>query len=345
VIRSLAVLALLSGIPAAAQSAVDLPLQRALDSLVSARGLDAGIAVVEARGGSRAAVNGNRRYTMMSVYKLPIGVSLLRRVARGELSLDDSVVLRPSDRRLGPARDPLSRRITAAGLRLPLREVLRAMLEESDNTASDYLLRRLTPAVVTRETAALVGGGIRLDRQEGELALAYHGARLPRGESPTPEAVERAIDRVPQDERARAALAFPHDVRDTATPLAMGELLVALSRGRALGTAETALLRGMMERTVTGPNRLRAGLPAGTALAHRTGSGPGPAGRRTAINNVGLIGIPGRGDVAVAVFVRSAPEAAAEDFIADVARLVYAHYTRTGRAMDQRARPIQSQAR
>lgn len=349
-IRALAVAGLLLGFPAAAQEPplANQALQRSLDSLVAASRLDAGVAVVDVRDDSRASVHGHQFYTMMSVYKFPIALVLLRRVARGEASLDEMVTLRPTDRRAGPGRDPLVQRIPAEGLRLPLREILRLMVEESDNTASDYLLRRLTPQAITREIAAVVRSGISVDRQEGELALAFHGARLLPGETPTPEAVRRAIERVPEERQRSAALAFPHDQRDAATPLAMAGLLVAFSRGRALPRGETLLLRGMMERTVTGPNRLRAGLPAGTPLAHRTGSSAGTADQRAAINNVGLISVPGYGDVAVSVFVRSAPEAAAERFIADVARLVYTHFmaqARTTRPSGSAYRPTQIQAR
>jgi len=345
--RVLAFALLLGAAPASAQEPplVNPVLQRSLDSLVAASRLDAGIAVVDVRDGSRAAVHGHQFYTMMSVYKFPIAVVLLRRVARGEVSLDEVVTLRPADRRPGPGRDPLSRRIPPEGLRLPLREVLRLMVEESDNTACDYLLRRLTPRAITREIVGIVNGGISVDRQEGELALAFSGARLLPGETPTPEAVQRAVERVPEERRRSAALAFPHDQRDAATPLAMAGLLVALSRGQALPRAETALLRAMMERTVTGPNRLRAGLPAGTALAHRTGTASGIGDRRAALNDVGLITVPGHGDVAVVVFVRSAPEAAAERLAADVARLVYAHYSGPSRGTGPVYRPSQTQAR
>ena len=108
--------------------------------------------------------------------------------------------------------------------------------------------------------------------------------------------------------------------------MAMAELLVSFSHGDALSPRKVQLLRGMMERTVTGPNRLRAGLPPAVRLAHRTGTGGGSGEALAAVNDVGIIAIPGHGDVAVAVLVRSAPEGAAEQLIADVARIVYARY-------------------
>jgi beta-lactamase class A len=326
--RLLVLLALATAAPAAAQGPprIDPALQRSLDSLVAARRIEVGVAVIDVPSGAQAAVNGGQPFTMMSVYKFPIAVVVLRRVAAGRLALDSVFRLTPADRRPGPGRDPLAWRIPREGLTLPLRDLLRLAVVESDNPASDALLRLLTPAATTREISRIVPRGIRIDRQEGEIAVSYRGGTLLPGETPTPEAVSRAGDRVPADRRAAAVRAFPDDPRDTSTPVAMARLLVALSRGRALPPRETSLLRGMMERTVTGPNRLRAGLPRGIALAHRTGTAGGSSGRLPALNDVGLIAIPGHGDVAVAVFVRNAPEADAEALIADIARLVHRHY-------------------
>src|SRR5579872_7538592 len=91
---------------------------------------------------------------------------------------------------------------------------------------------------------------------------------------------------------------FLKDERDTASPDAMTALLAKFERGEALKPVSTELLRDLMERSATGPNRLKGQLPAGTVVAHKTGTW-GDA----AMNDVGIITLPGgKGHVAIAVF-------------------------------------------
>jgi beta-lactamase class A len=43
-------------------------------------------------------------------------------------------------------------------------------------------------------------------------------------------------------------------------------------QGKALGPESTGYLLGLMARTATGPNRIKAGLEPGTRFAHKTGT-------------------------------------------------------------------------
>ena len=78
-------------------------------------------------------------------------------------------------------------------------------------------------------------------------------------------------------------------------------------------------------RCETGESRLKARLPTGTPLAHKTGTIP-----QVAVNDVGVVTSPGDGGpVALCAFVKSrgngdfiSPEAA-DSAIANVARAVY----------------------
>jgi beta-lactamase class A len=82
------------------------------------------------------------------------------------------------------------------------------------------------------------------------------------------------------------------------------------------------VLLGFMAAATTGLHRLRGGLPEGTPVADKTGSGPGGS----ATNDVGIVTIPGgKGHLAVAVLVSGSkrPVEAQEKLIADVARAVY----------------------
>jgi len=77
--------------------------------------------------------------------------------------------------------------------------------------------------------------------------------------------------------------------------------------------------------SVTGPNRLRAGLPPGTVLAHKTGTSGERDGMAPATNDIGLITLPDGRRLAVAVFVTDAraDEATRDRVIARIGRAVY----------------------
>jgi beta-lactamase class A len=57
-----------------------------------------------------------------------------------------------------------------------------------------------------------------------------------------------------------------------------------------------------MTDSPTGQKRLKAGLPQGWSIAHKTGTGPEVLGTGTATNDVGIITAP-RQQVAIAVFI------------------------------------------
>jgi beta-lactamase class A len=77
--------------------------------------------------------------------------------------------------------------------------------------------------------------------------------------------------------------------------------------------------------TATGPRRIKGGLPAGTPVAHKTGTSRTRDGKTDATNDVGLVTLPSGNRIAVVVFVSASPadEATRERTIADLARAAY----------------------
>jgi beta-lactamase class A len=150
-------------------------------------------------------------------------------------------------------------------------------------------------------------------------------SRLP--DSLCSAAALRALrDSVPAARRARADAGFSADPRDHASPAAFVALLALLHRREALGAASTDTLLAMLSRCETGARRLPALLPPACRLAHKTGTGGTWQGHTHAVNDVGLLTLPGGGGhVAIAVLVRDVHggSRAAEDAIARIARAVF----------------------
>src|SRR3954469_3510023 len=96
--------------------------------------------------------------------------------------------------------------------------------------------------------------------------------------------------------------------RNYARPAAAIELLRSLHEKRGLSDSSQALLLKYMTESKPGAKRLKGLLPAGTVVAHKTGtSGTDDKGMTAATNDIGIITLPNGKHVAIAVFVSDSP--------------------------------------
>jgi beta-lactamase class A len=87
----------------------------------------------------------------------------------------------------------------------------------------------------------------------------------------------------------------------------------------------TQLLLGWMKDSPTGAHRMKAELPAGTIVMHKTGTSGVQDGVASATNDMGLITLPDGRQLALAVFVTDsrADEKTREAVIARIAKAAY----------------------
>ncbi len=298
-------------------------LERAVARLASLSGGTLGVSAIHIETGRRVSFNGGERFPMASVYKFPIALRLLQRVERGELSLDDTIKLGEFDFRIG--HSPIAEMANNTPVTFTVGRLLELMLGESDNTASDALLRLAGgPAAVTARLRELGIKEIDINRPEGQLIMDHRGVREypPEGQW-TLAMFERLNRNITDAERSAAARRYASDPRDTSSPDAMVALLVRLHRREVLTPANVERVLRIMTETPTGPARLKGLLPAGTIVAHKTGSMGGTT------NDVGLITLPdGAGHLAIAVFVKASPkeQPERERAIAEIARTIYDYF-------------------
>src|SRR6185436_14317331 len=180
--------------------------------------------LIHVESGATLAVRGDQRFPMASVYKLPIAMELLTQVSTGVLSLDHPVVLMPNDIR---ACCTLSRRHPRGGVTVTAGELLELMIAESDNTASDAVLKLVGgPAVVERRMRALGFHTINVNRYEGDINFEMTGVAHPPPRAEwTLDLQYRLISEVtPEALREARARYTTSDPRDTATPNEMARL-------------------------------------------------------------------------------------------------------------------------
>ena len=101
-------------------------------------------------------------------------------------------------------------------------------------------------------------------------------------------------------------------------------LLERFYQGQLLSESSTRYLLKVMKETTTGPNRLKAGLPSGTLLAHKTGTAGDSVAINGATNDVGVAKLPDGAEVIIAVFIKGSDASSKnrEAAIAEVARNV-----------------------
>lgn len=318
--RVMAAATLLASGLAAAGTLDTAALQRQLDADSRAWGETVGIAIRDVASGETVAVNGGSAFPMASTFKAFLAIALLDAADRGQLRLGETVTLTRAD--LSLFWQPIEKEIGTAGFTTTLDDLMARAVGQSDNAAADFLVRRLGGAAEVQKTLAAKNvRGLRIDRQEREFQTAIVG--LPwRDAFVDAPVLDAAIAAVPAERRRAAWAAYLRDPRDTAAPSAAAAALAALAQGRLLSPKSTARLLEVMTQTTTGAARLKAGLPAGWTLAHKTGSGQEWDGRALTTNDIGLVTAPDGHRFAVAVFLPdSAKNTAQRDgFIAGVAR-------------------------
>ena len=271
---------------AAALSFAGLPGQ--FEKIAPAAKGRVGVAVQLLESGETASLHGDEHFPMHSVYKLPIWMAVLQRVDRGELKLDQRVKVEPSDFvRTGmysPVRDKYPN-----GAELSIAELLRFTICQSDGSTSDVLMK-------------LIGG-------PGKVMLFLEGIHVPDIQVVN---YEKEIGRD-----------WETQYRNWATPKAALALLAALQSKRALSTESQALLLKLMTESIPGAKRLKGELPAGTVVAHKTGTGGTQNGITSATNDIGIITLLDGRHLAAAAFVS---DSAANDDTRDaiIARLAKA---------------------
>ncbi|MDB5456959.1 MAG: serine hydrolase, partial [Caulobacter sp.] len=264
-----------------------------------------GVAVQDLTTGQVWAYNGDRPFPMQSVFKAPLGAAVLAEVEAGRLSLTETVTLTDTD--LSPPFSPIAdawpQRTTYT-----VGELLEAASGRSDNTAADALLKRIGgPGALTAWLQGKHVAGLRVDRYERQLQPDSAGLGSFRAAWRGETTYMAAVNAVPEAQRRAAMAAYLKDPRDTATPVAAVRFLAALNGGELLSPASTRRLLDIMTRTPTGQDRLKAALPDGAALAHKTGGARTDLGRNPASNDIGIYTLKDGRKFAVAVFLTDSP--------------------------------------
>ena len=238
--------------------------------------------------------NGNERFAMQSVVKLPVAMAVMKQIREGKFTLDQKINFTVGDLANPGQRSPLRDKNPKGG-EATIDELIRLAMVESDGTACDVLTR-------------IAGGTAAVQSFIDSLSI-----------------VEMEMKRTHKE----FGKSWDMQYENFATPEAAVALLEVLmpptdTGNRTVDPTYEAVYQRMIE-SVPGQNRIKGQLPAGTIVAHKTGTGGSRNGINSATNDVGIITLPSGKHIAIAVLVGDSPadEKARELVIAQMAKAVW----------------------
>jgi len=228
-----------------AQRAEPAGLEARLREIVSASGAEVAVAYETLDGRDRLAIDADKIFHAASTMKVPVMIELYRQVKAGTLSLGDPLpvtnrfrsIVDGSPYALSEEDDSDRELYAAAGRTLSLGQLCEAMITVSSNLATNLLIEKLGVENIRRTVTRLgadAGGGMQVLRgvEDGK--------------------------------------AFEKGLNNTTTARGLLTLLLKLARGQAVDRPSDAAMIEILERQRFNDG-IPAGLPAGLAVAHKTG--------------------------------------------------------------------------
>ena len=240
--------------------------------------------------GRRLAWRGDERFVYCSTFKMFLAAATFLRVQAGEERLERQIPVTAADM---VHHAPVTE--TAVGGSLSVETLMKGAVEVSDNPAANLLIREL--------------GGI-------DAFRAWY--RSIGDESTTVDRLEPMMNRKDGD-------------KDTITPSQAVTNLIRVFGSGAVGPRlqepMLARLRRWMIESPTGADRIKAGVPAGWTVAHKTGTGgTGQA------NDIGVIQPPSGDPIHIAIYYEAPSDLSATRRDAVIAEATRLALQRLGRA-------------
>jgi beta-lactamase class A len=238
--RRLAVVAAIAAL--GAPRGAEPPVRADVARLIQASGADVAVAFRTLDGRDELLIQPDVEFHAASTMKVPVMIELYRQVRAGLLKLDTQIpvvnefhsIVDGSPYKLDVGDDSDAEVYKHVGGRMSYRTLCEAMITVSSNLAANLLIEHLGPKKIQATTDALGAGGMHVLRgvEDGK--------------------------------------AFRKGLNNTATARALLTLMQKIARGDAVDRAASEEMIAVLKRQ-TFNDRIPAGLPPGTPVAHKTG--------------------------------------------------------------------------
>ncbi|MFC4476032.1 class A beta-lactamase, subclass A2 [Flavobacterium chungangensis] len=270
-------------------------LRNQLQQIISSKNATVGVSIKNIEDKDTLSINGNLKMPMMSVFKFHIALAVLHKVDEGKLNLTQEIFVKKKDLK-EDTWSPMKEDYPEGNVNLTLDKILRYTVSHSDNNGCDILIN-------------LVGGTKYIQKFINE------------------QGIKDFVIKVNEDQMKT----WKNLYINTTTPIATTELLEKFFKGEVLKEETTKYLYQIMVETSRGLTWMKAGLPEGTKLAHRTGiSGTNDVNLRVAMNDIGIVKLPNGKHLIVSVYLKDITEKKedTEKIIADITKAVWNYFIR-----------------
>lgn len=276
-----------------AQNRVEL--RKELHQIISTKNARIGISIKVIEEKDTLNINGNLNAPLMSIFKFHIALATLNLVDKGKLSLTQKIFIKKEDLH-EDTWSPIRDEYPEANMYLTLDQLLRYTVSHSDNNGCDILLE-------------LIGGAQTVQKFINK------------------EGIKDFTIKVNEQEMT----SWENLYINTTTPIATTALLEKFYNGKILKINTTIYLYQLMVACSRGITWMKAGLPEGTELAHRTGmSGTNDNNLRVAMNDVGIVKLPDGKHLIISIYLKDITETKedTEKIIADITKAAWNYYTK-----------------
>jgi len=243
--RLAAALLLALGLPSAPPAAAVPAAKAQIERLIADSHADVAVAwqPLAPKRGEQILINPKTRFHAASTMKLPVMIELFRQIDRNRLRLDDRIVVSKQFKSvvdgsvytLSDTSDSDDDMYAAVGHAMTLRDLCEHMITKSSNMAANILIEKLGPKNIQSTANHLGGSGVH---------------------------VLRGVE----DQKA-----FDKGLNNTTDATGLFNLLMKIGRGQAISQKASEQMDAVLKRQTLNDG-IPSGLPAGTVVAHKTGT-------------------------------------------------------------------------
>jgi beta-lactamase class A len=271
-------------------------LRKNIATITNSKNAIVGVSILDLSNGDTLTVNKTHHFPMQSVYKFHLALAVLNQVDKGKFSLNQNILVKKTDL-LPNLYSPMREKYPEGNVNLPLSEILKYTVAQSDNSACDLFFR-------------LLGGPQKVNSYIHKIGV-------------------KEVNIVAPEEEMQKDWQVQYT--NWSTPIAATQLLQKFYQRKLLSKNSQDFLWKTMTETTTGPNKIRGLLPKEAVVAHKTGfSGKNDKGLTGATNDIGIIVLPNGKQFAIALFVSNSTETEIDNdrIMADITKVVWDEYLR-----------------
>lgn len=260
-------------------------IRKEISKIIKGKRATIGVALYDVQTGKTLNINGDKHFPMQSVFKFPIALKVLAEVDKGKMNLKDSIFITAKDllpRTWSPIRD----NYPEGNIKMPLSEIVRYTISQSDNNGCDILLH-------------LLGGTSEVNNYLSSLGIT-----------------EMKIKKTEAEQHLTPSAQFDN----WTTPTCAIQLLKLFQEKKILSTDSRNFLWKTMTETSTGS--VKSQIPQDVIVAHKTGSAFFPG--SNVVNDIGVMQMPDNRTILYAIFIMNSKESKETNYqvIADIAKVV-----------------------